>query len=38
MNTPGDDSDHWQWQFDWSMITPDIAPNLKEMSGHAGRE
>ena len=38
MNTPGDDSDHWLWQFDWSMITPDVAPRLKEMSGDAGRE
>jgi 4-alpha-glucanotransferase len=38
MNTPGDDSDHWQWQFDWSMITPEVAPELKEMSGDAGRE
>lgn len=37
MNTPGDSGDHWQWQFDWSMITKDIAPYLKEMSCHAGR-
>ena len=37
MNTPGDGGDHWQWQFDWSMIPQGVAPYLKEMSCNAGR-
>lgn len=37
MNIPGDTGDHWQWRFDWSQITSDIAPYLKEMTRHANR-
>jgi 4-alpha-glucanotransferase len=37
MNRPGDDGDHWRWQFDWSQITHEHATHLKEMSRHAGR-
>jgi len=37
MNTPGDDSEHWRWRFDWSQITPEITNHLKEMSSHAKR-
>ena len=37
MNMPGDDGDHWRWQFDWSQLTRERASQLKEMSSHAGR-
>jgi 4-alpha-glucanotransferase len=37
MNIPGDVGDHWQWQFDWSQITPDIAQKLKQVTHDAER-
>ena len=37
MNIPGDDNEHWRWQFDWSQITPETATHLREMSHNAQR-
>ena len=37
MNIPGDNGDHWRWQFAWSQISPDTAQHMREMSCHAGR-
>ena len=37
MNTPGDADNLWQWKFDWSQITPDIASHLNKVTCHAKR-
>ena len=28
MNTPGTQTGNWNWRFEWSMLTPDLAPSL----------
>ncbi len=31
MNTPGSTEDNWQWRFDWSMLWPSLAQDLRGM-------
>ena len=40
MNIPGShdpQNEHWQWQFDWSQINPEIISKLKDKTYHAKR-
>ncbi len=31
MNTPGSTEDNWQWRFDWSMLWPSLARDLRSL-------
>jgi 4-alpha-glucanotransferase len=37
MNTPGTSENNWCWHFSWSQLTPEMAPQLRQLVEHYDR-
>jgi 4-alpha-glucanotransferase len=37
MNTPGTTEGNWTWRFDWSQVSPDLAPRVRELLAECSR-
>lgn len=37
MNTPGTSGGNWDWRFSWDQVTPDLARQVRTLTGQAGR-